>query len=55
MYEFFSTILNFCRSKFRKEIRRLQSYLKKLEEGDQISLKDMYNVKEGSDISVSPT
>ena len=53
-HDFCSTIITFIKLKYRKQISRLETYLTKLETGEHVSLRDMYNNKDGSDVSVSP-
>lgn len=50
----FSTLfITFSRSKYRKQVSKIKSYLKRLEVGDCISLKDLFS-RDGSDQSLSP-
>lgn len=54
LHEFCNSIINFTKSKYRKQINRIETYLKKLETGEHVSLREMFSQKNGSDVSVSP-
>ena len=47
-------IINFCKNKYKKQISKLQAYVRRLETGDQISLREIFSIRDGSDVSVSP-
>ena len=53
LLEFSKLVIVFCRNKYRKQITKIKTYLKRLENGDHVSLKELYS-KDGSDTSVSP-
>ena len=51
LFDFSSAIINFSKSKYRNQISKIKCYLSKLETGEHVSLRDMYNNKEGNNIS----
>ena len=51
LYDFAAHFINFSKVKYRKQISKLRIYLSRLQTGDQVSFRDMFKPKDGSDAS----
>lgn len=46
-------IINYCANKYHKQLMKLNKYVEKVEQGENIWFRELYN-KQSSDVEISP-